>query len=67
MSNKFVRFLQSRKFWVSLIGLLSVAGLYWGDDIEAAKLVDSILLIVGALVASIAAEDGLAGIGKGRG
>ena len=67
MSNKFVRFLQSRKFWVSLIGLLSVAGLYWGDDIEAAKLVDSILLIVGALVASIAAEDGLAAIGKGRG
>ena len=67
MSNKFVRFLQSRKFWVSLIGLLSVAGLYWGNDIEAAKLVDSILVIVGALVASIAAEDGLSAIGKGRG
>lgn len=67
MSNKFIRFLQSRKFWVSLIGLLSVAGIYAGTDLEADKLVTAIQVIVGALVAGIAAEDGLSAMGKGRG
>lgn len=59
MSNKAMELLQSRKFWASLIGLLATLGIGLVSDVEATKLIDAIMIIVGIFVGGTALEDGL--------
>lgn len=50
--------LRSRKFWLSLVGLISVVWVALGnDELPVESLVDAIVTIVGVLVAAIAVED----------
>lgn len=50
--------LRSRKFWLSLVGLISVVWVALGnEELPVEQLVDAIVTIVGVLVAAIAAED----------
>lgn len=58
--NKLLTLLQSRKFWASIIGLLASFGLYEFGNIDANKLTDAILAIVGAFIVGT----GIEGAGK---
>lgn len=62
--SKLISVLQSRKFYASLIGLLSVFGIYSGGAVESAELIDAILVIVSTFVASTALESGMQQLGK---
>lgn len=49
--------LNSRKFWLALLGVIAAIVLYVQGSITADQLVDAILVLVGVLVTSIAIED----------
>lgn len=53
--------LMSRKFWVSVVGLISVlvAAFTGADELPVEDLVNAIVTITTVLVGSIAVEDGL--------
>lgn len=57
--NKFVRVLQSRKFWAAVVGLVLILLSTWGQDpYPTDAVVTAIMGVVGAYVASVAYEDG---------
>lgn len=59
--NKIFWVLKSRKFWASLIGLVSVLLVASGyAELPDETLVDAIVTIVGIYVGSVAFEDGMA-------
>lgn len=64
--EKFARVLQSRKFWMSVVGLLMSFGVYVGTDLDAETLVNAILVIVSTFVGSVAVEDGLHALARKR-
>jgi hypothetical protein len=75
--SKFLRTLQSRKFWAGVIGLLSILWIAYqsGTAIDAEKVIDAIMVIVAAYIGATAWEDGkqaeavgrmVAGEGKGE-
>lgn len=53
--------LKSRKFWISVVGLISViyVAVTGRDELPVEALVDAIVVIITVLVGSIALEDGL--------
>lgn len=51
--------LKSRKFWASVIGILSAVGLYAGGDIQAEQLTNAILVIVSTFTLGTGIESGL--------
>jgi uncharacterized membrane protein len=60
-NSKWVMLLRSRKFWGSIIGLVSVLAVTFlgAQELPVEALVDAIVLIVSVFVASTALEDGL--------
>lgn len=64
--NKLIGVLKSRKFWASLLGILASLGLYAGGEMEADRLVDAILVIVGTFTLGTGVESGLQALGKRR-
>lgn len=58
--NKIFWVLKSRKFWASLIGLVSVLLVAFGlPELPDETLIEAITTIVGIYVGSVALEDGL--------
>jgi hypothetical protein len=55
--NKLSILLRSRKFWASIIGLIASIGLFQFGSIDADKLVDAILAIVGAFILGTGIEN----------
>lgn len=54
--------LKSRKFWATLLGVVSVLGLYFfGRGLPLESVVDALKWLVGVFVAATAIEDGLKG------
>lgn len=49
--------LQSRKFWLALLGLIGAIIVYVQGGIDANALVDAIVTLVGIVIAGIAVED----------
>lgn len=64
--SKILGVLQSRKFWVSVIGVLVAVGLLELSDAQQADLVAAIVTISGSIgyVLSVAIEDGLSRRGE---
>lgn len=58
--------LNSRKFWLGVLGVVGAVILYAQGAIEASELVDAILVLVGALMATIAIEDAAEKNARGR-
>ncbi len=59
--NKILWVLRSRKFWASLIGLVSVILVALGyAELPEEKIIDAIVTIIGIYVGSVAFEDGMA-------
>lgn len=58
-----VSLLKSRKFWLSVVGVLAAFGLVPAD--QEAQLADAVVLIVSVLVLAIAGEDVAGKLGKG--
>lgn len=61
--DKLTALLQSRKFWASIVGLLAVFGVGLTADVDGGKLVEAIMVIVGAFIGGTALEDGLSNRG----
>ncbi len=57
--DKFLNALQERQFWVSVIGIATVFGLSWANNVDPNHLVDAIMVIIGAFVGGTAIKDGL--------
>lgn len=58
--EKLLWLLQSRKFWASLIGLVSVLFVAFGmPELPDEVMIDAIVKIIGVYVGSVAVEDGL--------
>jgi 4-hydroxybenzoate polyprenyltransferase len=59
--SKWLMLLRSRKFWGSVVGLVSVlvVTFFGAQELPVEALVDAIVLIVSVFVASTALEDGL--------
>jgi hypothetical protein len=57
MENKFFQLLQSRKFWASVLGLLTSLGVATFADVDADTLVAAIAAIVGAFTLGTGIED----------
>lgn len=58
--EKLMWVLTSRKFWASVLGVVSVIGLALGyDELPADQAADLIVKIIAVYVGSIAVEDGL--------
>lgn len=58
--KKVTQLLQSRKFWASVVGLVSVLLVHLtGAGLPEDKLVDALLVIVSVFVGGTALEDGL--------
>ncbi len=49
--------LQSRKFWLAFLAVLAAVVMFAQGAITAEQLVDAIVVLVGVLIGSIAAED----------
>lgn len=64
--QKIIGVLQSRKFWVSVIGVLVAVGLLELSEAQQADLVAAIVTISGSIgyVLSVAIEDGLSRRGE---
>lgn len=56
--------LQSRKFWLALLGVIGGVVMYLQGTITPEQLVDLITTLVGVLVGSIALEDAAKHYGK---
>lgn len=58
MNIDFVKaLLVSRKFWLALLGVIAAVVMFVQGGIDANALVDAIVVLVGLLIGSIAAED----------
>lgn len=59
--DKFSGVFKSRKFWAAVISLLVATGVLQASEAQEAELVNSILLVAGAVayILSVALEDGL--------
>ena len=58
--RKFDDLLASRKFWGAMLVLATTVALYALDELTAAEVADSMALVVGIYMGSVALEDGLA-------
>ena len=60
MDNKFLRALQSRKFWAAIVGLVAILWTAYqsGSALDPDTVVNAILGIVAAYIAAVAWEDG---------
>lgn len=59
-ANKLVWVLRSRKFWASIVGLVSVLLVAFGlPELPDETLINAIVTIIGIYVGSVAVEDGL--------
>jgi hypothetical protein len=57
MDNKFLQLLQSRKFWASVLGILTSLGVASFADVDADTLVGAIAAIVSAFSIGTGIED----------
>lgn len=58
-----IALLNSRKFWLAAMAVAAGVVLFARGDIDADKLVNLILVLVGVVIASIAVEDGAEKLG----
>lgn len=63
-TNKLVALLKSRKFWATLIGLITIMGYGNYHGVPPEKIVDAIMVLVGIFTGSVAVEDGLSNMNK---
>lgn len=54
----------SRKFWVTVFGVLTSLGLWGGSDIQTDKLIEVITYLLSAYMIGTGIESGLQAIGK---
>jgi len=63
-TSKLLALLKSRKFWATLVGLVTVLGYGSYHGVPPEKIVDAIMVLIGAFTGSVALEDGLSNMNK---